>query len=59
MSDAVQTPALRQPFAVATERRSIDPRPVGIATAGIVLLGLYLHQFVSWRQGALFLVGVG
>jgi hypothetical protein len=38
---------------------SINPSPLAVALAGIALGTVYLSAAVTWRQGALFLVGVG
>jgi uncharacterized membrane protein YedE/YeeE len=51
------TSTLERPFAVAFERRALNPGPVGVAVAVLALGVLYLNAAVSWRQAALFLVG--
>src|SRR2546427_6243635 len=51
------TSTLERPFAVAFERRALNPGPVGVAVAALALGALYLNAAVSWRQAALFLVG--
>ncbi len=51
------TSTLDRPFAVASERRALNPGPVGVAVAALALGAWYLDTVVSWRQAALFLVG--
>src|ERR1019366_7586608 len=46
-------------FDRALPRPSLNPGPVGVALTLIVLGAGYLSVAVTWRQGALFLVGGG
>ncbi len=47
------------PAAIAGERRSLVPNPLGLTGAVIVLAAWYLSATISGRHAALFLVGSG
>ncbi|MGH9387330.1 MAG: YeeE/YedE family protein [Vicinamibacterales bacterium] len=53
------TQTLSRPAPIAIESRGIVPGPAGITTMVIGLAAWYLSATISWRQGALFLVGAG
>src|SRR5262245_11495748 len=51
------TQALHPPIPIAS--RAVVPGPAGIIAIVIALAAWYLSSAISWRQGALFLVGAG
>ena len=53
------TQALNPPRAVALGSRALVPGPAAITAILIALGAWYLNAAISWRQSALFLVGVG
>jgi len=48
---------LDRPFDEDAARPSLNPGPVGLALAGLVLGAAYLNAAFNWRQATLFLVG--
>jgi uncharacterized protein len=53
------TTTIDQPFSRTFVRPSFNPGPVAIALMLIAAGTLYLGSTITWRQGALFLVGAG
>ena len=53
------TTTLTTPGSVAIESRALVPGPAAITAILIGLAAWYLNAVISWRQGALFLVGAG
>src|SRR5207247_924033 len=56
------TSTLDRPFSVASERRALNPGPVGVAVAALALGALYLDAVVRWGRSVVagaFLFGVG
>lgn len=53
------TQTLSHSVAIAVESKAAIPGPAGITTLAIALAAWYLSVTISWRQGALFLVGAG
>src|SRR5262245_55229868 len=55
----MSTATFEQRFPGAIARPSLNPVPVVVALIAIAAATLFLANTVTWRQGALFLVGVG
>jgi hypothetical protein len=53
------TQTLNPTAAIAIETRALVPGPAAITAMLIALAAWYLSTAISWRQGALFLVGAG
>jgi uncharacterized membrane protein YedE/YeeE len=55
----VTTQTLNPPAPLAIESRALVPGPAAVTAMLIALAAWYLATAISWRQGALFLVGAG
>jgi uncharacterized membrane protein YedE/YeeE len=55
----MNTTALSSSAPISVESRALVPPPAAIAAIVIALSAWYLQAAISWRQGALFLVGAG
>ncbi|MEP6783241.1 MAG: YeeE/YedE thiosulfate transporter family protein, partial [Acidobacteriota bacterium] len=55
----MNTTALSSSAPIRVESRALVPPPAAIAAIVIALSAWYLQAAISWRQGALFLVGAG